>query len=61
MGVILYEESVARIFDAWKCFPDTEACNFHFDTLTLSLNQGQGSVFTVRQYAQSIPCMEKPP
>src|SRR3954454_4810275 len=34
--------------------------DFRFNTPIPSLNQGQGSVFTVRECAQSIPRLEKP-
>ena len=34
--------------------------DFHFNTPIPSLNQGQGSIFTVRECAQSIPRLEKP-
>ena len=34
--------------------------DFRFNTQIPSLNQGQGSVFKVRECAQSIPHLEKP-
>jgi hypothetical protein len=34
-------------------------CDFRFNTPIPSLNQGQRSVFTVRECAQSIPRLEK--
>ena len=34
--------------------------DFRFNTLIPSLNQGRGSVFKVRECAQSIPRLEKP-
>jgi hypothetical protein len=34
--------------------------DFRFNTPISSLNQGQGSAFTVRECAQSIPRLEKP-
>jgi len=34
--------------------------DFRFNTLIPSLNQGQGSVFKIQEWAQLIPCIELP-
>ena len=61
LGIISCGESIARILEAWKCFREISTCSIFASIHTLiSLNQGQGSIFTIRKRAQSIPRMKLP-
>jgi hypothetical protein len=43
----------------WKSFPDPVLAYFRFSSYISSLNQGQESIFKIRQYAQSISSHRK--
>ena len=49
----------SRNAEPWICFPVLRLAYFRLNTHTFSLNQSHGSVFKVRQCAQSISCIEK--
>ena len=52
-------ESIVRIVGPWKRFPVPVLAYFRFNAHISSMNQGQESVFKIRQCVQSIFRIEK--